>query len=195
MAKGEWVQLHGRSEYESSFGVIGCRGDSIPPETKWWNHMSAEKIRQQVGVDVWDSYFKFCVIRNPFEKCISAYEHFGPRFEMSNIIDSNNESLSNRKLGFLKFVTEHAPVDRDKYTIDGIICMDDFIRFESLEEDLRRICGLLDLPFEPEYLPNFNSDIRNQESTIQNLYSLESQRIVRETFAFELETFRYELPS
>jgi len=35
--------------------------------------MTAEAIRREVGPAVWNGYFKFCVIRNPFEVTVSAF--------------------------------------------------------------------------------------------------------------------------
>ena len=84
MPDGTWQQSHERSEYESSSGIIGFRGVVIPENTRWWNHMPADLIKRQLGQDVWDSYFKFCVIRNPYEKCISAFSDFGKKYTVKS---------------------------------------------------------------------------------------------------------------
>jgi hypothetical protein len=59
MPEGEWAYSHAREEYESPSGIIGYRGPEEPPKSKWYNHMPAELIRQQIGTEIWNSYFKF----------------------------------------------------------------------------------------------------------------------------------------
>src|SRR6185312_9079529 len=76
MPDGEWHPGHARDEYDSEAGVIGYRGEN-PKNKRWYNHMPAALIRQQVGETVWNDYYKFCVIRNPWEKAISGFAHLG----------------------------------------------------------------------------------------------------------------------
>ena len=76
MPDGEWTESHRRDEYVSPAGVVGYRGNN-PEGKKWWNHMPAASIKELVGKAIWDSYFKFCVVRDPFDKCISAFCHLG----------------------------------------------------------------------------------------------------------------------
>ena len=72
MPEGEWQEAHTRDEYVSEEGIIGYRGPDASSST-WYNHMSAQKLLDLAGRDIWDSYFKFTVIRNPFDKLISAF--------------------------------------------------------------------------------------------------------------------------
>ncbi|MFQ3619007.1 MAG: sulfotransferase family 2 domain-containing protein, partial [Cyanobacteriota bacterium] len=65
-----------REESVSAAGIVGYRGPAKPEGCRWWNHMPAAQIRDQLGQETWTRYFKFCVIRNPYEKAISAF-YFG----------------------------------------------------------------------------------------------------------------------
>ncbi|MEM8620583.1 MAG: hypothetical protein AAGF73_12765 [Actinomycetota bacterium] len=40
---------------------------------QFFNHIPAAAVRRAIGKHVWDSYFKFTVERNPFEKAVSRY--------------------------------------------------------------------------------------------------------------------------
>ena len=42
---------------------------------QWYSHMSASEIRWKIGEEKFQDYFKFCVIRNPFDKVISYWWH------------------------------------------------------------------------------------------------------------------------
>jgi hypothetical protein len=196
MAEGEWQQVHARSEYESPMGIIGFRGPDLPENTKWWHHMPAKVVREQLGEDVWNSYFKFCVIRNPFDKCISAFEHFGRehriRFSFTNLFRTSGMTEEQRR--FYDYVRRAAPIDRDKYVINGKFCLDDVIRYESLEDEIARICRRLDLPFEPDVLPTFKQGHRRPNARIETLYTTAAKRHVARIYAFELHHFGYDFP-
>jgi hypothetical protein len=74
MLEGEWQFSYGREEYVDQSGIIGYRG-TVRKSKTWTNHMSAEAIKELIGEKIWNSYFKFCVIQNPYDKLISAF-HF-----------------------------------------------------------------------------------------------------------------------
>ncbi len=77
MPDGEWQESHhGRDQYVSEAGIIGFRGGHIAQRKAnpiWYNHMPARAIRNKIGQDIWERYFKFTVVRNPFDKLISGF--------------------------------------------------------------------------------------------------------------------------
>ncbi|NEP06601.1 MAG: sulfotransferase family protein [Okeania sp. SIO2G4] len=40
---------------------------------KYFNHITAKEIKNVIKSSIWDSYYKFCFERNPFERAISWY--------------------------------------------------------------------------------------------------------------------------
>jgi hypothetical protein len=66
-------ERHGRAAEVSEWGIVGSR--RMEAGSPWYNHMPAEEIRNLTGRDVWDAYYKFCVIRNPFDKVVSYFWH------------------------------------------------------------------------------------------------------------------------
>jgi hypothetical protein len=197
MEDGEWQQVHARREYESSAGIIGFRGPELPQNVKWWHHMPAVTIRKQLGGEIWRRYFKFCVIRNPYDKCISAFEHFGKhhrirRFSLTSAFRTSGMTEEQRR--FYDYVRRAAPIDRDKYVINGEFCLDDVIRYESLEDEIARICDRLDLPYEPEFLPSFKQGHRRPHARVETLYTPPARRHVAKIYAFELARFGYDFP-
>lgn len=200
MPEGEWQQLHAREAYESSTGVIGYRGPDTAKVPKWYNHMSAALIREQIGADTWNRYFKFCVVRNPFEKAISAFAHFARNYS----IPADEAGLSFRRehplfteeqrrfLHWLSLVGP--PIDRDKYLIGSVFCLDDVMRYEALQDEVPRLCKRIGVPWNVSMLPQFKADIRDTRCTVTALYTPPAVRLVETAYEYEMKTFGYTSP-
>lgn len=185
MPEGDWVFQHARDEYVSETGIIGYRGRQ-GGETEWFNHMSAAAIRDKTGSSTWNDYFKFAVIRNPFDKLVSGY-FFSTR---------HGNRPQNPVTGFREWLRGGGEIiDRHTYTIDGKICLDYFIRYESLLNGIQYVCDRLDLPFEPDRLPDLKRGFRNHGTPVAEFYDNESRAIVAEKYAFELDFFGYQCPA
>jgi len=185
MPEGQWEFSHDRDEYVSETGIIGSRLTG-KKNKQWYNHMPAADIRRAIGESIWQSYFKFCVIRNPFDKLISIF-YFRNRNTDWNVEDP--VKLFRRWMRSVKEVK-----DRDRYMIDNRICVDYFIRYEELENGIRHVCDTLAIPFVPDEIPRLKSGIRKQHFEIENYYDDRTAGIVNKLYAFELETFNYSLP-
>lgn len=194
MSDDEWTLSHGRDEYASQFGIVGFRGATKPKNCTYWNHMPAALIKEKVGKEVWDKYFKFCVIRNPYDKVISAFYHMQrANYPSIDLLDVNDERskfgkwLLHNNLTILN--------DKDFCVIDGKFCLDDVVRYETLAPELERICVRLGIPWEPATLPTYKAGFRPKNAKVVDLYTEESKKIVEVAFAFELEYFKYKFPA
>lgn len=54
-----------------------------------------------------------------------------------------------------------ARTDRDRYFLDGKVCVDYFIRFECLIGGVTEVCNRLSIPESEISLPTFKKGIRN----------------------------------
>lgn len=209
MPEGEWEEKHLRDQYESDAGVIGYRGS--PKDTasmKWWNHMPADLIKKRLADnDKWDHYFKFCVVRNPFDKVISAFHfqnkalpnqsrwyYYRRRFmkRYNNLI--HNGMPPSMKKDFKDWLKAGKMyIDRDKYFIDNELCVDFFIQYEDLSGGIKAVCKQLNIPFEPERIPTYKAGIRPKKD-YSALYDEESIELVKQLFKFEVERFDYQPP-
>jgi hypothetical protein len=182
MPKDQWIFQHARDEHISTEGIIGFRGgkDKLNGQT-YYNHMPAVDIKQKVGNQVWDSYYKFCVVRDPFDKLVSAF-YFSER-------DSDG-SVKN----FRKWLLNTKFVDRYAYLIDGEICMDYFIRYESLYDGVKHICTELNIPFDFSKVPQLKTKFRNREIPLYDFYDADSIELVKKLYRFELDYFGYCAP-
>ena len=84
--------------------------------------------------------------------------------------------------------------ERKFYLINNEICMDYFIRYESLESGIEHVCNLLGIPFCESEIPRLKTGKRNHSISFPEFYNDESVRIVREKYKFELDYFGYDFP-
>ena len=157
--------------------------------------MPAWLIREQLGEEMWQSYFKFCVIRNPFEKAISAYYHSKvlKTKEPARRPDCWSEDDPQRFEEWLEH--DRLPTDRDVFCIDGRFALDDFIRYESLLPDMQRVCERLGVSWDVTRLPMFKAGFRPPEAAAERLYTFRSRELVAEVSEFELRYFGYAFPA
>jgi hypothetical protein len=198
MPEGKWTQRHFRDEYVSAAGIVGFRGSRAKRGDAYWrNHLPARLIRRRLGEDIWRSYFKFCVIRNPFEKAISAFyhQHRKGRDDRGRTRQQVPWTEQDAQLFEDWLERSRAPMDRNTFCIEGRFVLDDVIRYESLVPDIQRICERLSLPWEPERLPAFKAGIRPREATAQRLYTPRARELVRQAYRFELRHFGYKFPA
>ncbi len=209
MPHGEWQETHAREEYVSEAGIIGYRGPDASGST-WYNHMSAQSIRDLIGRDIWDRYYKFTVVRNPFDKLISGFFMFEREKQKysctqrlkafakgllgrGNPIDRINGKTEIER--FRSWIAKGGSIiDRDKYLIDGKICVDYIINFDNLHEGMQHVCDLLSMPFEPSRIPELKKGIRLNKIPIIEYYDKETEELVRKTYSFEIEKFGYNIP-
>jgi hypothetical protein len=108
------------------------------PVSKFYNHISATDIKRQIPADVWDSYFRFSIVRNPFDRAVS-------RFFWRN---RHGEVSLDQFRSFLFKDPQALGRNRKRTEIDGKSVVDFMIRFEHLEEDLLTLSEKLNLPRE-----------------------------------------------
>jgi len=189
MPEGEWEFSHHRDQYVSDTGIIGARGPDAGG-SEWFNHMPAADIRDRVGRDVWDNYFKFCVIRNPFDKLVSMF-FFRKEKGLLEVGDFGDPVE-----GFRKWIGKEVPVpDRTQFTIDGTSCIDYFIRYEDLENGVSMVCDKLRLPFQRESIPRLKTGIRDLSIPVECFYSADLIQSVAKVYEFEIKEFGYDFGS
>lgn len=154
-------------------------------------HLKACELQEKIGTQVFNNYFKFTFVRNPFSKCLSEYF-----WEKSYL----NESLSfndwvKLKLGDLINQSENNIIMRQKHnleqykfiydTLDN--CLVDFIgRFENLQEDFNIVCDKIGTPRKD--LPHVN---KSNHKHYTEYYDDETREIVAKKYARDIEYFGY----
>jgi len=148
---------------------------------KYSEHMRARLIRKYISKKVWNSYFKFCVTRNPWDRMISLYyweNKTEPRPSISEFLKTKQATWL--KGGGIKL-----------YSINGEIAVDMICLYENLEEDLEKIrihCGFLG----KLTLPNAKSSFRKDRRSYREVLDKEDAEKIRKLASKEIAYFGYE---
>jgi hypothetical protein len=141
--------------------------------------MPAREVKQRVPVDVWNSYFKFCVERNPWDKVLSHYHMHAHR--------AGSLSLDQY------FETGKFPVNFPRYTdrTGRDIIVDRILRYEHLNTELAEVFSQLNIPFDGSLGVRAKSEYRTERKPYQLVFNDAQRRIVEQVFAREIELHGY----
>lgn len=150
----------------------------IDPDTK---HLSVGMTRNLMGEEKWGTYFKFSIVRNPWDRVISM---FATGWWEKETDSESSHSLRN-------FIARLSPHPHEKHgslhyheILDGAI--DYIARFETLNQDFDYIChrlGATDM-----ILPHCERTTREHYS---NYYDEETAALVANVFKKDIELYRY----
>ncbi len=155
-------------------------------------HWSAVKIKEKFGSNIWNEYFKFTFIRNPYERLFSWYNMIdksrgnpGPNI-FHSYIQKNIHSFSSFIMDDKNFQGIHKlPPQRvsqfKKISENGRVIVDFIGRYENINEDFSYICEKINIP-EP-ILPHVN---KFDHDNYMNYYTKE---MIDEVNSFNEEDF------
>ena len=144
-------------------------------------HMSAKDAKACIGDEVWNSYYKFCIARNPWDRFISYYywrNKSEPRPTISKFV-SSNALLRLKKKGF------------GLYTIDGKLAVDKVCKFENLSSELEEIRKHVGIPEKLE-LPRSKGKHRKDKRDYRDVLGEDDRAKIAEVFRDEISLLGYE---
>ena len=156
------------------------------------NFKKLEKYIKQQNLN-WDEYFKFLVVRNPWDRLVSGFFHI---LKQPSKLRRPDYSLWKNST-FRDFIIGNSQVCIDEtfvkksymsYMIDieGKIVTDFIVRFENLQEDFNIVCDKIGVP--RQKLPHVN---KTKHKHYSEYYDDETRQIVAQKFAKDIEYFGY----
>lgn len=145
-------------------------------------HTTLQEAKSIVTPEEWNSYFKFALVRNPYEIAVSRYcwDTKGKSHKETSI-DGFREWVSTGKLfggdTFSQYISEQ-----------GVISLDFIAHYENLNEDIKFICDKLCLPY--QLLPTLKSGYRDKIH-FSDYYTPEIKDIVYNHFKDDIDMFDY----
>lgn len=152
-----------------------CKG-KIP---RFKNHMPCRTIKKLVSREIWDTYYKFTIERNPFDKIVSLYYWKGGDKEFNSIY----EFLIGG--GLSRFESY------DMYAINGIVAVDKVYKYENIPTICNDISKKLKLR-EPLSLPKYKAKSHTRKiRDYKMVLDKESIELIKIIFAREIKLLNY----
>lgn len=126
-----------------------------------------------------ESYFKFAIERNPWDKYVSMYDwyqHLKPK-KVKNGFDH-----------FIRNIDKMQVVDTPLYLDQGKLVVDKLIKYEDLHNEFTK----LPIPYDGELLTTFKKGGVRKNKDYRSMYTEETKQIVAEKSKFVIDYFGYE---
>lgn len=151
-------------------------------------HATARQVRDILGRKIFDSYYKFAVERNPWDRQVSLYAHREWKYgRPADHFDRDMRSLIYRNTGYVR------PNNWSIYAIGREIVADRVIRYERLAEEFGELATTLGIPG-PVALPRLRQYATNRPH-YSTYYSPPTRDLVAKWYAKEIEALGYTFES
>ena len=159
-------------------------------------HDPAAEVKRKVRPEIWNEYFKFSIVRNPWDRVVSLFAWEArnqPALKPARRVYHRlgvpfNEFRETKKL-FREFVAGDWTTNDRFYLLDGALCVDFVIRYESLAQDFEELCARVGLP--AIALPHLKGGLRRAERGYTDYYDETSKAIVAERHQQDIRLFGY----
>ena len=149
---------------------------------RFYNHIPARQIRNRIRPALWQSCFKFCVERNPWDRVVSYFhyrQHHDPGlFTSFSAFIRSGDVLDLKRCGI------------DLYTIDGEVVVDRICRFENLAQEMEEVFAQVGIEEDRE-LPKAKSQFRPSNIEYRAPYDDADRILVGDIFGDEIELLGY----
>ncbi|MDH5389127.1 MAG: sulfotransferase family protein [Gammaproteobacteria bacterium] len=175
----------------------------VSSDFPFYHHISALELKtifEDRDWD-WDSYEKFCFVRNPYDRVVSLYHH---HLKMRKNLKVNSVRSFVRKLrymttrtpSFRDYVMNINPKNRLPTSLESFLCdgngdflVNEVLMFEELEDELPKFLSKLDISITADDIPYLNASTGRQQYS--KYYDEELKNKVRDLYEYEFDRFGY----
>lgn len=151
------------------------------------NHVLPGLIRRNVTKKQWDSYYKFTIVRNPWDEIVSRFWHDIQKGRIENIDLNRFSEVRERFEGFLP---NQYNINLQYYISESKLLADHYMRFENLSEEYRLICDKINIPYKT--MIRMKSHYRKDKRPYPEYYSESGKEMVYDRFRETIDIFGYE---
>jgi hypothetical protein len=146
-------------------------------------HSSASEVRRGLDAEIFDSFFKFTFVRNPWDWQVSLYHYILEHPE-------NHGHAETKEMGSFRnfvFSREKLSFTQTSCLVDenGNLLVDFVGKFENLDEDFRSICQKVGISAR---LPHIN---KSKRTDYRDYYDAETREVTARLYAEDIERFGY----
>jgi hypothetical protein len=159
-------------------------------QTGGLQHLCAHQIRQEVGATVFDQFFKFSIVRNPWDRLVSQYAYLPSRPDLQEYLRVSAAAPFSEYIETIGGSDHVQVMPQTQFLSNGSdASIVDFIgRFENLVDDAAYIFERLGMEGTP--LPHRNPSKRMKD--YRDYYTAETRDRVAEIYAEDIRVFGYE---
>lgn len=154
-------------------------------------HLLASQIRQEVGEERFDAYFKFSFVRNPWDKAVSQFHYLKTRPDLRKVMGVRPWTTFR---GYVRILRKRHERHVQSFEQWRFICDEsgdpvvDFLgRFERLEADFRTVAHAIGMP--DVALPHSMKSTKRRP--YPDYYDRRTADIIAELYAEDIERFGY----
>jgi hypothetical protein len=160
-------------------------------QTGGLQHLLAKQVLAEVGSDIFSSYFKFGIVRNPWDKAVSQYTYMmASRPDLREFANIPDDASFEQYLEHTRKVTHVQWEKQINFVYDnaGKLLVDHLGRFESFDHDVQKILARVGIA--AGSIPHVNRSGRPARSD----YSVAARELIAETYAADISAFGYSCP-
>jgi hypothetical protein len=188
-----WPKVSKRQEKDLWNGFIDDYNNKY--QTGGLQHLLGYQIKNIVGPEVYNDYYKFTIVRNPYDKIVSQFFYINKRKDLQTFLAHNKGDEFKfylDKIAKKKHVQWEPQVN---FVLDenGETIVDFIGKFENFNNEVTKVLEKTGL--DKKYfglvkrsIPHINQTVRNN---YQTYYDDESKEMVEQLFKKDLEFFNY----
>jgi len=198
LVKRKCIFIHvpktGGSSIANVFSNLPDNVQRINPYIRLHEHIKAKEIRDIIGSKMWESYYSFAFVRNPWDLMVSCYHWWLQRADIKcfrqdiyNIKAMENFSCFIESKYGTKMINECKGNLYNWISDEGEVIVDYVGKFENLQNDFDQIC--LNLNMDYIHLPHVN---KTKRAHYRHYYNNKTKKLIAERFYKTIEVFNYE---
>lgn len=157
-------------------------------QTGGLQHLLGRQVREEVGAETYGAYFKFSMVRNPWDRAWSQFHYMKARPDLMEYIGMREHDGFRTYLDLIPRRLHVQWEQQHRFVLDdnGDLIVDHVGRFENFSAEVHSV--LRRLGIDCGGLPHLN---RSEHAPYRDAYSAEEIDMVRSLYAKDIELFGY----
>ena len=183
-----WPRPEDRNEANLYWGFISKYRNKY--QTGGLQHLLASQVREEVGATIFETFYKFAFVRNPWDRIVSQFAYMQQR---PDLMDYIGMSPGTEFKAYLELIQQKEHVQwmpQHKFLLDedGTLLVDQIGRLESFETDFLSILAKLKLKESAQ----LSHDNRSERQPITEYYNdCETVEIVADIYSEDIKLLGY----
>jgi hypothetical protein len=163
-------------------------------QTGGLQHLLARQVRSEVGLEIFNSFYKFTIVRNPWDRIVSQFAYMQARPDLMDFIGMQPDTEFKAYLGLIQKKQHVQWMPQTDFILDqdGTLLVDKIGRLESIEKDSNEVFDILGVCREQD--KNFHAN-RSERKSIDHYYDQESVEMVGEIYSSDINYLNYSFDS